>query len=73
MKYGQCDWCQEEGLLTTVVNHDPTLSHAFDYVCSVCAALECAEHVDEVFTLYDLVTDFQQCVSMTALLDEQCA
>lgn len=73
MKQGQCDWCQEYGLLTAVANHNPMTSHAFDYVCSACADVEQSEHMNDTFSLYDLVSDFQQSVSMTALLDEQVA
>jgi hypothetical protein len=69
MQKGRCDWCQEFGVLTPVVNRDVTTSHDFDRVCLSCADVEHFEHVDELLRNPVLLYSTRKHVISSASLD----
>jgi hypothetical protein len=73
MQTGRCDWCQEYGGLTQVVNRDVTASHGFDWVCAACAEVERFEHVDELLWNPVLLHSTRKHVISSASLDMKLA
>ncbi len=73
MQTGRCDWCQEYGVLTQVVNRDVTASHDFDRVCSSCADVEHFEHIDELLWNPVLLHSTRKHVISSASLDIRLA
>ena len=73
MQNGRCDWCQEDRVLTPVVNRGVKASHSFDWVCSACADVEHLEHVDELLWNPVLLHSTRKHVISSASLDIRLA
>jgi hypothetical protein len=69
MQNDRCDWCQEYGVLTPVVNRDVSTSRGFDWICSACADVEHFEHVDELLWNPVLLHSTRKHVISSASLD----